>query len=63
MNCFAGSSAGECRDQLLATGGVELIEGNDWGDAFWGVCGGYGQNWLGVLLMLVRSELAYKAAL
>lgn len=42
---------------LLATGEEELIEGNDWGDTFWGVCAGLGQNHLGRLLMQIRGEL------
>lgn len=42
---------------LLATGDAELIEGNNWGDTFWGVCKGVGQNHLGKLLMRVRSEI------
>lgn len=42
---------------LLATGDAELIEGNTWGDRFWGVCGGVGENMLGKLLMQVREEL------
>lgn len=33
-----------------------LIEGNHWGDRFWGV-DGHGENWLGVLLMARRAEL------
>ena len=41
---------------LLSTGDAYLIEGNDWGDRFWGVDGG-GQNWLGHLLMARRAEL------
>src|SRR5687767_5891479 len=28
----------ECRDVLMATKGVDLIEGNNWGDTFWGEC-------------------------
>lgn len=47
----------ELRLQLLATGDAELIEGNTWGDRFWGVCDGWGENWLGRLLMTVREEL------
>lgn len=43
-------------DMLLATGDAELVEGNDWGDKFWGVCDGEGQNMLGKILMKVRSE-------
>lgn len=36
----------------------ELIEGNTWGDTFWGVCRGKGENNLGKILMRLRSELA-----
>ena len=43
--------------KLLATGEAELVEGNDWGDRFWGVCEGRGENHLGKILMKVRSEL------
>jgi ribA/ribD-fused uncharacterized protein len=42
---------------LLATGDAELIEGNTWGDRFWGVCGGTGENHLGRILMYVRKAL------
>lgn len=43
--------------QLLATEDKERIEGNTWGDRFWGVCAGRGQNHLGLLLMDVRKAL------
>ena len=42
--------------QLVATYGFNLVEGNTWNDRFWGVCKGTGQNNLGKLLMQVRSE-------
>lgn len=42
---------------LLETGDAELIEGNTWGDTYWGVCRGKGQNHLGKLLMKIRDEL------
>lgn len=42
-------------DKLVATGDAELIEGNWWGDTFWGVCNGEGQNYLGRILMSVRD--------
>lgn len=42
---------------LLDTGNEELVEGNDWGDKFWGRCRGEGLNLLGELLMQVRSEI------
>lgn len=43
---------------LLETAPAKLVEGNGWGDRYWGVCGGQGKNMLGKLLMLVRKELA-----
>ena len=45
------------RKKLLETGNAELIEGNNWGDTFWGVCNGKGYNRLGMILMDVRDEL------
>ena len=33
-----------------------LVEGNTWGDTFWGVCRGKGENHLGKLLMQIRAE-------
>lgn len=46
-------------DKLVATGNEELIEGNTWGDRFWGVCGGVGRNQLGILLMDRRLFLRH----
>ena len=43
---------------LLATGKATLVEGNSWGDTFWGVCRGKGKNMLGKILMRVRKRLA-----
>jgi hypothetical protein len=45
------------RSQLLATGQREIVEGNTWGDVFWGVCRGKGQNKLGQIIMQVRREI------
>jgi ribA/ribD-fused uncharacterized protein len=45
------------KEQLLATGERELIEGNNWNDKFWGVCNGQGQNILGKLLMEIRKRI------
>lgn len=50
----AGSDLAE---KLLATGDAEIIEGNTWGDTFWGVCRGKGENNLGKLLMARRGDL------
>lgn len=47
----------ELKAKLLATGDAELVEGNTWGDTYWGVCRGVGQNKLGQILMRVREEL------
>jgi len=44
-------------EMLLQTGRAQLVEGNTWGDRFWGVCDGEGQNWLGRLLMVTRQHL------
>lgn len=46
----------ELRVKLMATGTAELIEGNTWGDTFWGVCNGKGQNMLGKILMEIRGD-------
>ncbi len=46
--------------KLLATGDEELVEGNTWGDRFWGVDpvgSRNGLNQLGKLLMDIRTEL------
>ena len=47
----------DLKTRLLETGDAELIEGNTWSDTFWGVCRGVGTNWLGRLLMEIRSSL------
>lgn len=52
----------QLREILLSSGDAELIEGNSWHDNRWGVCtcsscGGKGTNWLGKLLMELRSAL------
>jgi ribA/ribD-fused uncharacterized protein len=50
-------SGTELATKLTDTRGVELIEGNWWGDKFWGVCKGVGENHLGKLLMEQREKL------
>jgi N-glycosidase YbiA len=45
----------DLKTRLLETGSRELVEGNYWGDTFWGVCRGVGKNHLGKILMMVRS--------
>ena len=52
------------RAKLRATGDQQLVEGNHWGDQFWGKTrynGRWkGKNWLGKLLMELRTELQEK---
>lgn len=43
--------------QLIATAPMQLQEGNTWGDRFWGVCYGRGENHLGKILMDQRELL------
>ena len=43
--------------KLIHTDDQELEEGNSWGDTYWGVCNGTGQNKLGKILMTVRTLL------
>lgn len=45
------------KNKLLATGNVTLVEGNTWGDTYWGQCYGKGKNKLGQILERVRGEL------
>lgn len=57
----------DLREKLLKTGDAVLIEGNTWGDEFWGVnlrkpdpsspWGYRGKNMLGQILMKIREEL------
>ena len=44
-------------EKLVKTNGCEIVEGNTWGDTYWGVCAGVGENNLGKLLMSIRDEL------
>ncbi len=43
--------------RLVNTRPHRLIEGNTWGDTFWGECNGYGLNYLGYLLEKIREEV------
>jgi len=48
----------QLKQRLLNTGNMILEEGNHWGDVFWGICDGVGENHLGKILMQVRDELS-----
>src|SRR6218665_426375 len=41
--------------KIWETRGCKLIEGNTWGDTFWGICNGVGENNLGKILMNFRD--------
>ena len=47
----------DLKQLLLRTQSAFLEEGNDWNDKYWGTVNGRGQNWLGKILMEVRTEL------
>lgn len=48
-------------EKLLSTSPHELIEGNAWGDTFWGQCPiDNGKNMLGKLLMELRDDITIK---
>lgn len=51
----------ELAERLKATLPRTLVEGNSWGDRFWGVDGGRGENQLGLLLMEIRADLVLGA--
>ena len=45
------------KPRLASTGNMEIIESNYWGDTFWGVCDGEGENHLGKIIMKIREEI------
>lgn len=52
-------SKGQLMYDLIGTNGLYLEETNTWGDTYWGVCRGVGQNQLGKILMSVRDTLIF----
>jgi ribA/ribD-fused uncharacterized protein len=48
------------QSHLLDTAEQRIVEINTWGDTYWGVCRGVGENRLGLLLERVRHEAAQK---
>ncbi len=47
----------ELARRLVDTCPARLVEGNTWGDTFWGECRGKGENNLGQILMNVRCSV------
>lgn len=50
----------DLRLKLIETGAALLVEGNTWGDKFWGRCDGKGLNVLGSILMELRGYYFWK---
>jgi ribA/ribD-fused uncharacterized protein len=48
----------ELRALLMATEGHDLVEGNYWGDTYWGIYNGKGHNYLGKILMSIRNGIS-----
>ncbi|MCK4666819.1 NADAR family protein [Candidatus Dependentiae bacterium] len=46
----------DLKSKLIATHPYDLVEGNWWGDTYWGKVNGEGLNNLGILLMKIRKE-------
>lgn len=51
------SKHADLRAKLLKTGSAQLVEGNTWGDTYWGMCDGKGENNLGKILMQIREGI------
>ena len=47
------------KSKLLSTGNINIVEGNDWGDTYWGfdIRKGKGKNYLGRIIMETRDIL------
>jgi ribA/ribD-fused uncharacterized protein len=45
------------RTLLIETYPMHIEETNHWGDTYWGVCKGKGENRLGILIMDIRDRL------
>lgn len=45
------------RQALKDTGDIWIQEDNTWGDKFWGICNGEGQNMLGKMIMEIRQNI------
>jgi len=46
----------ELKESLLQTNNIPLVNENTWGDTYWGICNGTGQNKLGNILSEIRKE-------
>jgi len=57
VNKYKYTQHPELREMLLETGDKYLEEKNWWGDVFWGVVDGEGENQLGMMLMRIRNEI------
>lgn len=53
--CLLKFSTAKFKKLLLETGDRYIEETNVWGDTYWGVCKGVGENNLGKILMSIRD--------
>lgn len=53
--CFQKYNQEPFTTLLLQTGNCKIVEGNTWGDTYWGVCDGIGSNHLGMIIMQIRN--------
>ena len=47
----------DLREMLIDTHPHQLLEANAWGDQYWGISNGWGENKLGLILMKIRQEI------
>jgi len=59
--CVIKFSKDPLKSLLIETFPMVIQEGNWWGDTFWGVCNGQGDNILGKILMRVRADIIAEA--
>lgn len=46
----------ELKEKLINLDCPTIVEDNNWGDTFWGVCNGKGENHLGKILTKLKEE-------
>lgn len=63
LNFQKYNNSSKLRQMLLNTGDAILEEGNTWGDVYWGICDGVGENNLGKVLMEIRENFIVRPAL
>lgn len=57
VNIYKFTFHPQLKQSLIDTGDQELVEGNTWGDQYWGTCNNVGKNHLGKILMRIREDI------